>query len=46
MGNYLQLIGTLTGTFGKFEQDKSNLIILVYAIFVQVSSISKCLYTE
>ena len=29
MGNYMQLIGTLTGTFGEFEQDKSNLIILV-----------------
>ena len=29
MGNYMQLIGTLTGAFGKFEQDKSNLIILV-----------------
>jgi hypothetical protein len=29
MGNYTQLIGTLTGAFGKFEQDKSNLIILV-----------------
>ena len=29
MGNYTQLIGTLTGAFGKFEQDKSNVIILV-----------------
>jgi hypothetical protein len=29
MGNYMQLIGTLTSAFGKFEQDKSNLIILV-----------------
>ena len=29
MGNYTQLISTLTGAFGKFEQDKSNNIILV-----------------
>ena len=36
MGNYMKLIGTLKGAFGKFEQEKSNLIILVYAIFIQV----------
>ena len=29
MGNYLQLTGSLAGAFGEFEQDKSNLIILV-----------------
>ena len=29
MGNYAQVIGTLKDSFGKFEQDKSNCIILV-----------------
>ena len=35
MGNYTQLISSLTDAVGKFEQVKSNCIILVYAIFIQ-----------
>ena len=46
MGNYMQLIGTLTGAFGEFEQDKSDLIIWFYAIFIQVYSICKWLYAK
>ena len=36
MGKHAQLIDTLKGAFGEFEYDKSKLIILVYATFVQV----------
>ena len=32
MGNYTQLISTLTGAFGKFEQDKRNHVIFIFML--------------
>ena len=32
MDNYTKVISSLTGSFGKFEQDKSNLLILVFML--------------
>ena len=45
MGNYTKVISTLTGAFGMFEQDKSNLIILVFmlSLFKFNQSVSVCM---
>ena len=36
IGIYAPLTGTVAGPFGEIELSKSNVIILVYAIFIQV----------
>jgi hypothetical protein len=43
IGIYAPLIGTLAGPFGEIELLICNVIILVYAILIQVYLISKCL---
>ena len=45
MDNYTKVISSLTGSFGKFEQDKSNLITVVFmlSLFKFNQSVSVCM---
>ena len=43
---YAPLTGTVASPLNEIELSESNSIILVYAIFIRVLSISKCLYAK